>query len=471
MKLEDFMPDKYIGSIADQLDMSPEQRIDFEERMKRDPDEYDFGWEFFTAASETLKRQYLSIALYRNLVHNLPSHVAKLIAKSWSGAEPHEDSYIDHQSLWTLPSEFNTQTPDIEFFADLKKFVLQPQVVILGGNDNDEADHPDLSKGTRISLQVPIDTHSASFVCRYDPQGYWSLFNRKNGTKIRLSFEDMGSRTKFEKATWPELVDVKISNFCPFGCEHCYQSSGTDGHHAKTNDISNIAYYLSQNKVFEVALGGGETTMHPDFASIVRTFANQGVVPNFTTRSLSWLYDPGIWRPVMEDCGRFAFSVHRAEDVDKLKALLNYNEINLEKVSIQIVMGTMDEWEYSRIIERAGRAGLAVTLLGYKTAGRGQNVKPKKYNWWLDSYKKLRESQPGYSPSLSIDTTLAAEYEQQLLAADIPSWMFHTKDGTFSMYIDAVERKVGPSSYCTESQMQDFDSKKDLADVFAALGE
>jgi len=57
---------------------------------------------------------------------------------------------------------------------------------------------------------------------------------------------------------------------------------------------------------------------------------------------------------------------------------------------------------------------------------------------------------------VGIDTALADEHWQHLLAAGVPEWCMTRKEGQFSCYIDAVAGKIGPSSYCDPEQMVDL---------------
>ncbi len=68
----------------------------------------------------------------------------------------------------------------------------------------------------------------------------------------------------------------------------------------------------------------------------------------------------------------------------------------------------------------------------------------------------------------SIDTVLADQYKSQIIEAGIPSYMFDTKDGKFSCYIDAVAKKIGPSSYCSPDQMIDL-TDINIKDVFSTF--
>jgi len=85
---------------------------------------------------------------------------------------------------------------------------------------------------------------------------------------------------------WPEFYDVKITNACNGGCPYCYQSS-VDGeeHYADVpGKVRRLFGGMTENeRPFQVAIGGGEPTMHPEFAEICRTFSELGIDPNYTT--------------------------------------------------------------------------------------------------------------------------------------------------------------------------------------------
>lgn len=52
-----------------------------------------------------------------------------------------------------------------------------------------------------------------------------------------------------------------------------------------------------------------------------------------------------------------------------------------------------------------------------------------------------------FQPNVAIDTTLAYVCKDRLGKAGVPPITYHTEEGAFSMYIDAVSGKIGPSSY------------------------
>lgn len=402
--------------------------------------EGEFGGDNFTLDTHADKTAYLAVALRDNLDAITSPYVRDLILNDLFAVESVE-GYIDHQSQFFLPSDYHhPNLLDNTFVQAFQKWVLSEDVVILGGNDN-SSPHP---LRTERAVDMSELLNSSNNVVRYDADyKYWSLFNRQTGAKIRFSFEELGRSTPIiTKSAAPELVDLKITDNCPFGCAFCYQSSTTQGAHANIDVINNQLKVLSEMKVFEVAIGGGEPTLHPQFISILRYARELGIVPNFTTRNLAWLRDPAAAQSILQYAGAFAFSAQTAQELDTLFALCLLNNIEKHRCHIHLVMGTMEQREFRSMLRKIKHHGFPVTLLGYKTTGFGKNISPLPYDWWINTVKEEMKQ-----TFIHIDTVLAKQFEPALIKAGIPQWMYHTQDGTFSAYIDAVKNEIGPSSY------------------------
>ncbi len=198
-----------------------------------------FGWGNFTLTDRADKRRYLAAQVYQSLCHTVGSDVALTVAEAWTGAAltPDKDmgieEYVDHQSVISFPSNFEGKGICREYVEDFARFLDRDDVAVLGGNDNSDG-HPDLERGDVESAGVRdgiTDVYGA-FVARKDPTGFWTLFNRSNGNKLRVSFGNGGFMEAPTKATAPELVDVSITNWCNTGCDYCYRNSTTKGRHA-----------------------------------------------------------------------------------------------------------------------------------------------------------------------------------------------------------------------------------------------
>ena len=425
----------------------------------------DFGWQHFTAVSAEVKMRYLAVMLKTRLQQTLPENIANTLIHSWLGdVSMDEEDGMDHESFMYIPSQHGTKIPSEQFTKDLAKYLLQDRLVILGGNDNTRHKHP-LDDGSAFNLPIPREMgHWSEHICRYDEQyKYWTIFCCKNGNKIRMRFDhppESHQNVRPTKSSTPELIDLNITTFCPRKCEYCYQGAGPTGEHAGQYECYRIAEDLAALEVFEVAIGGGEPTLHPDFLAILQSFKDRGIVPNFTTRSTEWLKDYKIANKVMELCGAFGFSVQSVEEIREVSRLLAEHEFPPSKCNIHIVLGTITEDCFKELLVETGIHHFNTTILGFKQVGRGAGYTPHAYGDWLSIVKDQAQHR-NWDAKIGIDTPLAAEFQDQLIAMEIPSWLYETKEGGFSCYIDAVDKKIGPSSYCKPEEMKPLKCEAD----------
>lgn len=426
----------------------------------------DFGWSLFVASNEESKANYLGSSLNAGLAAaGVPVDLRdKFMFDVLRGRSYSEEAYVDHQSELSIPTDFEGR-PNAEFMKEVCDFIMRNDVAVLGGNDNDSVVHPTMVKGKEALKDFPKEDRFGIWVARKDSNGgYWTLFNKDDGTKMRFSFDDGGTRPI--KASFPELADVKITDFCPYGCEFCYQGSTVSGTHASMERIVEIADRLAKAEVFEVALGGGEPTSHPEFLNVMKAFSERGIRTNFTTRNyaLARRADAG---EIFDLAGAIAFSVGSERDLDRLAAaLLDSPKIDSffgsfsgkPSIAVQIPMGTTSMEEFEKILKRGFALGIQVTLLGYKETGRGVEYAPFDYRGWLEvTVKAVAEARKAGYPKISIDTALAAEFEKEILAAGAKAETFEIEEGAFSMYVDAVRGIMAPSSYAGSECEEPFD--------------
>ena len=196
----------------------------------------DFGWNYFTVASNKAKINYITLLLYQGLYgYDLSKDQTVQLVNEWIGDVP--DGSIDHQSLIYFPAEYGGKKPSREFFEELKNLILSEDVVVGGGNDNDAAPHPLVEAGNKaLSVRGTIMSFSKYIARKDEKYDYWTLFNPINGAKARVSFnkpeslsrhvadEDstyIGKRLIVTRSSTPELVDYKITDFCSFNCQYC----------------------------------------------------------------------------------------------------------------------------------------------------------------------------------------------------------------------------------------------------------
>lgn len=417
------------------------------------------------------KLDYVAVTIYQSLCRTMPTKYAQAVIKDLFGFVVDPEASIDHQSAITLPINrkgvYDKTSFNEDFIRDFIIYISRPDIVILGGGDKYEVGHNEQSIIDRSSGgSKPISEHFEILTDR-DPDviakrdgEYWILFNQTTGAKMRLSFAK--DPKPYVKSKTPELVDLKITNYCPFGCAYCYQSSTTQGKHSESIDLNSIIAALSELEVFEVAIGGGEPTLYPKFKALIYSCQYYSIIPNFTTRNLGWLIDQELVKAVKEAGSGIAFSIDTSNKMKDIYGKFQaaglvdkpgpaYYSSERKKLIFQYVMGSGNIWDLQHILENAYELGCSVTLLGYKRVGFGDDYEPQDYSNWLSVIEKLKEEE-GKCPAIGIDTALANEYKDDLeIMSDIAKFIQY-EEGAFSMYIDAVTSRLAPSSYCEESK-------------------
>lgn len=430
-----------------------------------------YGWGDFVLGSETAKHNYLIPLLFDSLRRSVGETIAKQVLRDLNlpatvDVENIPAVDIDHQSVFRFPVNANDVT-NIQFAKEFLQWCMKKNVVILGGNDNSDG-HPLTSKGPTINWAgVLADSVQA---WKDDTTGAWTLFSKDNGLSLRFSFDDMPadglSFYSNTPSSRPNLVDIKITDSCPFQCAYCYQGSTPKAPHASLSAVVEVAQALASEQVFEVALGGGEPTLHPDFAQIVDEFHSRGVVCNFTTRNTKWLQSSRAVE-VLNKCKAVAVSVDTVEGAKvAVEAFKNISAQRLQ-TTLQIVVGAQPRADFEDILAVAFEAGVSITLLGYKDNGFGlaykmsddkqQQIATAHDNWtqWtLEAYNRhVKSANLKYIPTLwvNIDTALAERSQTVLDTLEGKRTMYHTVEGAQSMYIDAVKNTMAPSSFAHSS--------------------
>lgn len=433
----------------------------------------DYGWGNFTLIRPEHKKNYFYSQLAANLgriykfyVTDNTTKYAERAAQSFFGLDFSDVSAardVDHQSVWDLPRSFDGIHLHERFVKDLYKDIMRDDVVVLGGNDNSDG-HPDQNAGPGLASTTSLTR--GNLVARYDAKyDFYTLFNTQTGYKARLRVGTTESvETPILKSSAPELIDIKITDFCDIGCKYCYQGSTAKGKHASDSWLTNLAWALKKHEVFEVALGGGEPTTHPEFDGILETFHGSNVKCNFTTKSLAWLDKPAITKAVKSTGANFAYSVTSVTEMAQVLVRIKEAFGDTERLKFQYVMGSTAVDELLKIVAFAKKNYLKVTLLGFKRIGRGKKYLVNNYD---NALQALCDQTNGYL-KLSLDTALIAEWKDQLLSLGAKREMFTEVEGAFSMYIDAVAQTAAPSSYCSTDQYVKF-QYQDLLKIFESF--
>lgn len=219
---------------------------------------------------------------------------------------------------------------------------------------------------------------------RKDFQGFLTTFDTDTGFSIRTDIKtNDGKIIEPFMATAPELLDICITKFCPgpivngiyTPCSYCYMNSnGSDRYKEMYMRADKYESILEQVKddCFQVALGGGEPTKHPNFIEILKTTRKYNMVPNYTTNGSNLTYE--ICIASKKYCGAVAVSLHdKVQCIMGMSKLINYGI----KTNIHVVItkeraqpGYMKKLldEFPSIINDLN----AVIFLLHKPVGRAQ---------------------------------------------------------------------------------------------------
>lgn len=416
----------------------------------------------------------MAAQLYGQVSSELGSQFADAIVQGVFGRKSY-DSGVDHQSELTCPltagsKEWtrNSFQLNLEFFKELSEALASDKDAhIRGGNDNEEyADGYEGKDNERWAWLRHITERSRNTLIARKQNGVWSIFNKGDGTKLHLNFDKKKiCQDKYRPET-PELVDIKITDYCPFNCRWCYQDSKPTGVHADLESIKTLAWSLGHAEVFEVALGGGEPTMHPDFVEILREFYRHGIVPNFTTKSLHWLKDKETVEAVSKYVGAIAYSVVHPMDIQKFLAVYKGAQeifgVQLPRLTFQYILDAEASYMFDEVLKQVPKGYYAntLTLLGYKSCGRG-GKRPHTNSGWL---KKIQAMDQYSRPNVAIDTLLASQYKDEL--GDISEKLYYVEEGRFSLYIDAVKKVFAKSSFVPENEYKKYSHYSEIEKEF-----
>ncbi|MBZ2167036.1 radical SAM protein [Methanobacterium spitsbergense] len=259
-------------------------------------------------------------------------------------------------------------------------------------------------------------------------------------------------------APWPELADISISNYCTNECEYCYRSSSQDGKLISINDYEFLLKQLTSDKygaVFQVALGGGEPLLHPDFNEILKiTREKFNIIPNYTTSGK--FFDKENIEATRKYCGAIAISYDpyrdlSLDDISEIGANLKQNNIkaNIHYVisektlnnAIEIIEGKYDEYLMSFN---------AIIFLTHKPFGRADNQDSIKSPDMLKSFLNLIDN-----PISKVRMGFDACFVPLLMKnTDVDNKMIDSCEcGFFSVYIDE-NLNVMPCSFCNDDNFK-----------------
>jgi len=177
------------------------------------------------------------------------------------------------------------------------------------------------------------------------------------------------------KTASPVLINIALNNYCNLNCSYCYSliDSNTEKKDISLNDFDLLLSELVKNRVLQVALGGGEPTLHPDFIQILKRLRIEGnIIPNYTTNGTN--LPSSILRATKEYCGAVALSYSQDREkvlFDALQKLIAHNI----QIHLNLIMFKSQIPYLTKIVRKFVKRGICnVILLLFKPFGRATNL-------------------------------------------------------------------------------------------------
>lgn len=268
--------------------------------------------------------------------------------------------------------------------------------------------------------------------------GNYDILIFDDGTKIRKNNLNCFIPNK------PESLDYKITNKCDRGCPFCHEDSKPDGKHG---DIMNDKFIETLNPFTELAIGGGNPLEHPDLIPFLKKCKNLKLIPNMTINQIHFIKHFNEVKKMIDDQLIYGLGI----------SLVNINSEFLTKVKqipnavIHMINGVHTLEDFKKLYDQ----DLKILILGYKEFRRGktyynENIEIEKERNYIFIPEIVKHFKVVSFDNLSLKQLKIKD----LLTKDEWDKFFMGGDGTFTMFVDSVNKTYSKSSTTSIEERQ-----------------
>lgn len=459
--------------------------VDDPKKIRENIEDMEFGWDNFVCSSRKGIRKYLAAQLIESMSRRVPEIVSAAVVRflypeiKVSSYYHHGEiiSNIDHQSVWSLPRDLHGDVshsfPSFQFIKDIEEYLVENKIAIVGGNDNEPIeDYREILNCLDPVRDVFFDEvmpHAYGDIVCVKDKNIWKTFNRKDGRKLRFSFN---GNISYEKSSCPELIDLIISNSCSHGCPYCYRGCSSDQQVANIDIVKSALYDMANYvDVFEVAIGGGNIVEYPEIEKLCNYIQDE-IEPTKTivcNTTLNWkdFKDENIEKikMIFSAFHGVAVSVSSKKEIEHV---VNFQLMNdrmaRAKLSFQCIPEIMSYKDINEMIFDRNLKAIpySLTFLGFKRTGRGKakEYSSAEFEKNKENFRNFINSIPGlrkdekfgeyiwggmYPRTLGVDTQLIHNFPE--IKDTQEPWCYTENEGKFSCCIDLVSGHILPSSF------------------------
>lgn len=263
----------------------------------------------------------------------------------------------------------------------------------------------------------------------------------KNGNYNVMLFED-GTKIRFNDKDslipeFPESMDMKISNYCPFNCPMCHEQSSENGERGK---ILHHPFIKTLHAGTELALGGGAVTYHPDLVPFLKELKGQGVFPSITINQKEF------------DETKIDYLINNSLIYGLGVSFDNFNDEIWNKILKypNAVVHLIAGYHSTEVFEYFANKGAKVLILGYKTWGRGFKYFEDNSDRITQNIQKLIQILPTLFTKckvVSFDNLSIKQLDiRKIIGEEKWKEFYMGDDGQYTMYVDMVKQECAMSS-------------------------
>lgn len=273
-----------------------------------------------------------------------------------------------------------------------------------------------------------------------------------DGTKIRWNDKDSFNPIK------PESIDLKITNRCDMACNMCHENSTPDGKHG---DILNLPFIDTMFPYSEVAIGGGNPLTHPDLIEFLEHLKERKIIASMTVNQMHFMQNIDLLKELTDNKLIYGLGIsyiggRHSNCIEAIKQFPN--------AVVHVINGIV----HMDGLEALANNDLKILVLGYKEFRRGKTLYDEcgsQINYLKAQFYNMLPKivNDGWFKCISFDNLAIKQLEPKRLMSDKDYKEFYLgDDGSFTMYVDAVNRQFAKSSVSTER----YDLMDDIADMF-----
>lgn len=288
---------------------------------------------------------------------------------------------------------------------------------------------------------------SSKLLTKYQ-NGNYNVYLYEDGSKIRFSNDD------YFKPSFPESIDIKITDYCDKLCKMCHEKSSIKGKHALFNE--NFLKTLKSGT--ELAIGGGNPLSHPELLTFLEMMKAKKIICNLTINQEHLLNHQELLNKLLNEKLIYGLGISLNEDknIDKIMDFIG----NKENCVIHVIAGIIS----LDILNKISNKNCKLLILGYKNFGRGIDFYSNNIERNIDELEKNILDISLKFCVVSFDNLAIKQLKMKEKVKDFDT-LYMGDDGAFTMYIDLVNKEYAINS----TSLKRYPLKNNIEEMFQTL--